>query len=111
MTYGEGYFQFLVLKVMFGFWLGRLISTSLLFLIGFWSPGVPRLSSWLYIDADRDIESDSVSIVVAYGTKRTSAAISHNTAGLLTLTALVAFKCSIFVSCFQTRRSAAFKQG
>lgn len=40
-------------------WIVRLISCCLLFIIGFWSPGRPKLEYWLQVntDPDRDVEN------------------------------------------------------
>ncbi|CAK8695552.1 unnamed protein product [Clavelina lepadiformis] len=46
-------------EILFGFWIARIILTALLFIVGFWSPGVPKLNYWLHIndENDRDIEN------------------------------------------------------
>ncbi|XP_078491285.1 ATP-binding cassette sub-family B member 6 [Ciona intestinalis] len=47
-------------QILFGFWVGRLVCSSLLFTIGFWSPGVPKLNYWLHLsEDDRDVENGS----------------------------------------------------
>nr|CAB3219618.1 ATP-binding cassette sub-family B member 6, mitochondrial [Phallusia mammillata] len=44
-------------QIQLGLWVGRLVCTAFLFVVGFWAPGVPKLTHWLNMDDDRDIEN------------------------------------------------------